>query len=263
MEELYFDTTDNLKLSAIHEKNGSDICVVLCHGIRGNKTESGNFIKLISKLNNMKIDSFRFDFRGHGNSQGKFVDMTISKEIEDLESVMNYLSVYKYKKIIVLGASFGCNAVTMLDYSKYHNVIGLILWYPAINLKYTDLFTEEQYLQAKQNGYVKIWNMSHTKAYEFGLSLFEECYKFKAYEVIEKVTLPKVFIHGDKDINVDIKANSIEPSKRSPNSKLVVIKDGVHSFSRVDERYVDEGINETINFIKSLINSKEDSYVKD
>lgn len=47
--------------------------------------------------------------------------------------------------------------------------------------------------------------------------------------------------------------NSVIPSNSSKNSKLVVIKNGVHNFSRVDEGIVTEGINETIDFIKAIL----------
>lgn len=252
MKKIFFDSTDGLKLCAIHENNESDICVVLCHGIRGNKEEVGNFTKLVDRLNNMKIDSFRFDFRGHGESEGEFINVTITKEVEDLESALNYINRFNYEKIILLGASFGGISVSLLNYRKYNNIKGLILWYPALRIENTDLFTNEQYEEAKLKGYTEIWNTSRTKSFKLGLELMKECRSLRAWKAIEDVNIHKIFIHGDSDSNVDIKANSIEPSKNSPNSKLVIIKDGVHNFSRVDENLVKEGIKETIEFIETM-----------
>ena len=65
-------------------------CVIMCHGIKGNKTEKGNFLLLENKLNSAGISSIRFDFRAHNESEGEFVNLTVSAEIQDLENVINF-----------------------------------------------------------------------------------------------------------------------------------------------------------------------------
>lgn len=251
--KLFFPTTNGLKLCAIHEQNNSDTCIVLCHGIRGNKEETGNFTKLVSRLNDLKLDSFRFDFRGHGESEGQFVDMTISKEVEDLNSALAYLENKNYNKIILLGASFGAQSVALLDNENYENIDSIIFWYPALIIKNTDLFTNEQYAEAQKNGYCEIWNMSHTKVFKLGLELLNECLSLNPVENLKNNTLPKLFVHGKNDANVEIEANSITPSKTCPNSELVVINNAAHCFSRTDDAIVNIGIDETIKFIKSRL----------
>ena len=60
--------------------------LVLCHGFGGNK-EGKLFDCLVDSLNKKGIAVIRFDFNGHGKSEGKFEDMTVLNEIEDAKSI--------------------------------------------------------------------------------------------------------------------------------------------------------------------------------
>ena len=92
MEKIYYDSINNLKLCGILSKSGAsdkkDKIVIMCHGIRGNKDECGAFVNLSQKLLENGYSSFRFDFNGHGESEGKDMEMTITREINDLESTV-------------------------------------------------------------------------------------------------------------------------------------------------------------------------------
>jgi predicted alpha/beta-fold hydrolase len=87
-EKFYFKNKDGLKLCGILTKPTKETksCVVLCHGITVDKEEGGIFTKLAKKLANVGFAVFRFDFRGHGESERRSVDMTITGEERDLEN---------------------------------------------------------------------------------------------------------------------------------------------------------------------------------
>jgi len=91
-EKLYYDTTDNIKLCGLLSKvNESRKIIVLCHGLKGDKTERNSFDAFVGKLQEQNINSFRFDFRGHGESYGIDYEMTVTKEVEDLEKTIVFL----------------------------------------------------------------------------------------------------------------------------------------------------------------------------
>lgn len=81
--------------------------VIVCHGFTGNKNEP--LLRAISdSLKNEGIASIRFDFDGHGESGGKFEDMTVPKEVADAETVYNYVRALPYvSKIGMAGHSQG------------------------------------------------------------------------------------------------------------------------------------------------------------
>lgn len=77
--------------------------VILCHGFGGTKDENGGMMKAFADtLQTLGYATIRFDFNGHGESEGRFQDMTVLNEIEDLKCVYDYAS----KLDFVAGISF-------------------------------------------------------------------------------------------------------------------------------------------------------------
>lgn len=106
-EKVFYNTGNNLKLCGLFSKVNEDKTIVLmCHGLGSTKNEKKCFVFLTKALIENNINSFRFDFRGHGESEGSYLDVSMLNEKEDLENTLNYLKSLGYKKIIVLGASF-------------------------------------------------------------------------------------------------------------------------------------------------------------
>ncbi len=81
--------------------------VILMHGIFANK--GINPIPALARgLAKAGIASIRFDFDGHGSSDGRMQDMTIGKELADARAIWNYVSRLPYVDSIgLLGHSQG------------------------------------------------------------------------------------------------------------------------------------------------------------
>ena len=84
---------DHGKLSAIIQR--PDGCssypmVMLLHGFTSSK-EDPIITHLADGLEKNGIASIRFDFNGHGESEGRFQDMTVPNEIEDAKKVYAYV----------------------------------------------------------------------------------------------------------------------------------------------------------------------------
>ena len=81
--------------------------VILMHGIFSSK----DFIpmpQLAKGLAQAGIASIRFDFDGHGKSEGRKQDMTIEKELADARAVWDYVQSLPYVKGVgLLGHSQG------------------------------------------------------------------------------------------------------------------------------------------------------------
>lgn len=67
---------------------GDPRIVVLGHGVTGNK-DRPVVAGLAEALQAAGIASLKFSFAGNGESEGRFVDCTVSKEIEDLGAVLD------------------------------------------------------------------------------------------------------------------------------------------------------------------------------
>ena len=110
--------------------------VIICHGFTADK--EGNLLRVLAdSLEAHGIASIRFDFNGHGQSEGRFEDMTVPNEIKDAMHVVAYAKNLPWVgKVVLAGHSQGgvVTAMTagMLGKSE---VAGRILLAPAAVLR--------------------------------------------------------------------------------------------------------------------------------
>ena len=103
---------DHGKLQAvIHKpqlKSGERVpMVLLCHGFMGNK-DGALENRIANLLSERGIASIRFDFNGHGQSEGRFQDMTVPNEIVDAKKVIDYVRALPYvSSVAISGHSQG------------------------------------------------------------------------------------------------------------------------------------------------------------
>ncbi len=248
-EKIEYRSTNNVLLKGLLSRpNSNKKIVILCHGLGGNKSENGAFDALVLSLLQNKINTFRFDFRSHGESTGKDYEMTISGEIEDLKSTISLLQSLNYNEFIILGASFGASIISLLNYKDYSNIKGLVSWYGVLD--YQDpsnkAFTKEGYEIAKKEGFYTREKNNGTKV-NYGLKLFDEVYSLKPYENLEQLSLPILFVHGTADKTVPYEL-SVKVSKKCQTPTLKLIKDGEHTF-RNNEKALQEAVAVTTKFI--------------
>lgn len=104
--------------------------VIMCHGFAGNKAGRYRiYVSMAEALAKMGIISLRFDFRGSGDSEGDFSDMTLEGEVSDAINGLEFLRKNKDvdpKRIGLLGNSFG-GAVAVIAASRFGNVKSMAL----------------------------------------------------------------------------------------------------------------------------------------
>ncbi len=89
------------------EKGKKVDAVLLLHGFGSSKND-GLMTMIAQKLADRGIASIRFDFNGHGESEGEFQQMTVLNELEDAKCVYEYIRALPYvKNISVCGHSQG------------------------------------------------------------------------------------------------------------------------------------------------------------
>ena len=259
-EKIFYDSSDNIKLCGLLSKvNDSNKIVILCHGLKADKTERNSFNSFVEKLQDNNINSFRFDFRGHGESYGNDYEMTPTKEVQDLENTIEFLNNKGYSEIIILGASFGGSIISLIDYNKFNSVKGLISWYGALDYLATveedKFFSKEHKEIAEHIGYYEIISKRTGKSFKLGYELYKEIYSIVPYKKLINVDLPILFVHGlcDKMVPYEL---SVKVSKMCKNSKLELIENGDHTFDN-DINALNKAIDVSIEFIKDTFLSLE------
>lgn len=132
-------TEDGLKLPMVHfESRKKDICVICIHGMCGTIIDN-YFATVWGKLLAEKNIGFIYEHnRGHSiendivMKDGSFKRCGCMYEIfedciYDIDLAIQTAKDKGYKKIILLGHSYGCNKVIYYYYKKYPNILGIIL----------------------------------------------------------------------------------------------------------------------------------------
>lgn len=112
--------------------------VIMCHGFGGNKDENGGMMYAIAdSLLHEGIASIRFDFNGHGESEGKFSEMTVPNEVQDARCIYRYVKALPYcGPISVIGHSQGGVVASMLAGELGNDSIDrVVLLAPAATLR--------------------------------------------------------------------------------------------------------------------------------
>jgi pimeloyl-ACP methyl ester carboxylesterase len=109
--------------------------VVMCHGL--NCDHDFELMRCIaSGLVKKEFAVLEFDFNGHGKSEGKFVDMTIPSQIEDLEQVLAYAQDLRFVgDIAFVGHSQGAVVAAMVAGRHPDDIKSVVLLAPASSVR--------------------------------------------------------------------------------------------------------------------------------
>ena len=232
-------------------KNETNRAIIFAHGFTGYKRE----VQIVNTARNLTENGFvvlRFDFRGSGESDGLFRNMTISSEISDLEKAIEFMRNKGYKKIGLIGHSLG-GTVVILANKKY--VSSIVLWAPTLIPKkvFTQLF-DNKIKTIENEGYAPVsWD---GKAIEFivGKPLWEEV-KNKFPNIIDvflSIEIPKTIVYGDEDWRwLKLYLPTYLQKVQKPSNNLKIIKGADHTFSKYE--YEKQLIDYTVKWFKKWL----------
>lgn len=100
--------------------------VIACHGFPGTKDEGGRFPAVARALNDVGIDFISFDFAGYGENERE--PIFLSKQIENLEDIVEFVKSQGYTSYGTLGLSFGGQTSLLTDLPDRK---AAVFWAPA------------------------------------------------------------------------------------------------------------------------------------
>jgi len=252
MNKITFQSQDGLTLVGVWHmpKMKTSTAIILAHGITVDKDEDGIFIKLAQTLEKNGYAVFRFDFRGHGESEGKSIDLTIAGEILDLKAAVQEVKNEGYTEIGLLGASFGGGSAALYAASNQDDIRCLCLWNPSLNYDHTFLHPTLPWIRERKKHMAKDlaeqgWTTLGSRKYVIGKQLFDEMAQLQPFSAFANITIPTMILHGDKDAHVPYE-DSKEYVTALPQGELVTIIDAEHGFHEVGE--TDQAIDATLHF---------------
>ena len=176
--------------------------VIFSHGFGGDMTFH-LFEPLIKNLNQIGIGVLRFDFNGCGKSEGKFEDMTVPNEIDDLINVIAYVRQLSVtKNISLLGHSQG-GVVTSMASGR--------CGFPQIEcevlLSAAAVLRDDALRGMTHGGHFDPWHL-YDESYpvsgskNIGRAYIQSAMTLPIYETAAKYTGPALIINGMADIVV-------------------------------------------------------------
>jgi uncharacterized protein len=227
--------------------------VCIFHGFTGNKMEPHFiFVKLSRMFEARGIASVRFDFAGSGESDGDFVDMTISKELEEAKDILDFVKSLDFvdkSKIGIVGLSMGGAVASMLAGDRKEDVQSLCLWAPAGNMG--ELITrgksETDLNEMRKVGY---WDLGGLL---LGTEFVDDVLKLDIFKKASSYDKNVLLLHGDKDQAVPISTSERYLEIYETHAVLHIVEGGDHTFNT--KAWEDEVLDYTIGFFEGELKS--------
>ncbi len=224
---------DHGKLSAVLQTPDGQSnfpLVMILHGFTGNKNEV-LLTTLADKLEQLGIASIRFDFNGHGESEGRFQDMTVLNEIEDAKCVFAYVRDLRgVTSVSIAGHSQGGVVTSMVaGQLGAENIKSIALMAPAAVLREDairgDIFGKH-YDALNPPETFEIFGGKF-----LGRNYIKTAQTLQIYETAERYHGKAFMVHGTGDIIVPY-TYSIRYQHIFPGSQLELLDKFDHGFTQ-------------------------------
>lgn len=211
---------------AFHGGTKLGALVVLGHGVTGNK-DRPLLVAVAEGLAAKGWPCLRISFSGNGNSEGKFSESTITKEIEDLTAVLS--TVPQEKRIAFIGHSMGA-AVGVFTAVRRMSIQALV---SLAGMTHTAEFVEREFGDIEP-GKGLMWDEQDCPLSE----AFVEDLKSigDTLDAASRVNQPWLLIHGTADDVVPLKDSRDAFEAASCRKDLLEIPGAGHVFD--DDSYL-------------------------
>jgi len=232
------------KLAAIIQKPatapGEQIpMVIMMHGFGGNKGGGERrtlFDVIADKLEAQGIATIRFDFNGHGESEGEFWQHTVPNEIEDALKVYEYVRDLRYVSTVsVLGHSQGGVVASMVAGKLGAEIKAAVLMAPAAVLRDDAIrgstFGSSYDPLNLQGDYVELMGGRQ----KLGTEYIRTAFSLPIYETAANYKGALCVIHGTGDRVVPY-TYGVRYTEQSPNAELYILHGEDHGFMKDMDR---------------------------
>ncbi|MCF7866383.1 lysophospholipase [Candidatus Woesearchaeota archaeon] len=223
--KIFIFNKHNEKLAGLEaipkEKKEKYSAIILVHGFGVTKEEYGLFDGLATALSDSGFIVYRFDFAGRGESEGDYSKTSITKMMEDLELIIEFIKSQYFvniNKIGILAQSFGTSVVASLI--------------PEVN---TIIFTGSIFDPISHTNNIKKWDVLDKKGIsiktkktsgeiiKIGPQFWTDLEKHDLLKNIKKINFPILFIHGSEDKSVPIESmEKFYENANEPKEKIII-----------------------------------------
>ncbi|MEM2153775.1 MAG: alpha/beta hydrolase [Nitrososphaeria archaeon] len=228
--------------------------IIFCHGFTGNRIEAHRlFVYAARELCNKGFTVLRFDFRGCGESEGSYNSITISDEVKDLGSAVDFLynrnEVLK-EKIGVVGLSLG-GVVSILRTAEDERIKAVCTWSSPGDLKDMESRIKNMFGEINLNRLLLKSHIDLPSGDRIGRKFIIDALKHNVLKSVSKISpRPILIVHGTNDQLVPIThAEKLYENALEPKEKYY-IEGSDHTYNKWDWQW--QAINRTIEFFQKV-----------
>ncbi|MFC1754456.1 alpha/beta hydrolase [Thermoproteota archaeon] len=178
--------------------------------------------------------TLRFDFHGHGGSEGEFEEHTITQQVDDVMSAISFLEQIPQvdvSRIVVIGHDIGGD-LAILAAEKDARIKALVVWAARGNLErhIESKFADYELEELKDKG-----RYTHGQ-FDIKRSYLDSMKKHDVADALNRMFIPILVVHGNADLQVrSHEAKTLFSAANEPK-QLELVDDADHWFRQPEAR---------------------------
>ena len=241
----------------LHTADTKDL-VIVCHGLGWHK-DNELIIAICKSFQEKGLNSFRFNFSGTEQSEGKPEDSYYTKQASDLCSVIDYFSIRGYQIKSILGHSIGATA-TIIQAAKDRRIASIILIAPRIKPSNSIIVkaiieggkTLSEAIESTETIYsveIKGKKGKGRRTYRFSKKYLEELRDIDIVGYLKQVKIPTLILRGTED-NIIPEDEVEEACKANKVVRHIPINGAGHTFKNSEDK--DKLISKILQWYESM-----------
>lgn len=241
--EITVRARDGLRLAGtlVLPPEPADRAIVLVHGGGVTRHEGGFFTRLADGLADAGVASLRFDMRGHGESEGRQEDLTLSAILNDIDVALTQVrAATGAGRVSLMGTSFSGGICGYFAARRPQRLERLVLGNPLLNYRkrfvddkpyWSDrLINDEAARELTSQGYV-----AHSPSFKLGRALLNELFWLQPHTVLGEIQTPVLIVHGTRDTFIPVESSRAAVGQLRVPHRLVEIDGAQHGFAVHDD----------------------------
>lgn len=226
----------NVDIHLLQEQasSGSRATIVLVPGFHSDLHEWGDLDDLSQSLIKEQFQVFRFSFSGSGLSRGEVYNITLSRQIDELHKVLEFIHSIintQNQSVGILGKSFGATTLMAAAPISANSLIFTSGAYDPVQTM-PKVFSQET--SGIYNPLGDSWFDEKFDSVRIGPQFWEDLKHHNFDNFFSSQDKPTLLIHGKKDFIEYQRAKKVFDKIKAPK-KLTLIKNAGHNFEGKDK----------------------------
>ncbi len=246
MSPVYFTKENGEKLAYYHTpatEKGADMPAVVFLGGFKSDMMGTKAIYLEDQAKQRGQEFVRFDYRGHGQSDGAFEDGTIGAWADDAMDILDHMAT---RDVVLVGSSMGGWISLLLVLHRSARVRGMvgIAAAPDFTKDIEAELSEQQREVINKTGRLEVPNDYDDQPYVFTKALLYDGADNCVLGQVQTIAKPIILLQGKQDADVPWqKALKIKDVFAKSDVDVIFIDDGDHRLSRQEDLVmIDEAV---------------------